>query len=263
MRQRPLVLCLLATLCAVTLSTRALAQETTGTIIGTVTDGSGAVLPGVTVVLKHIGTGQTIERVTNDQGQYTAPLLPIGAYEVTFTLSGFEQRVVRGVSLSVNDRIVIDAALSVGGVSEVIEVTGTQAVQPTAALQTLIGSERVQELPLNNRSFVQLATLAPGVSNDLTDEVGTGLEHGEPVDQRRAERRELARGRRQQRGRGQQHHAPQHADARGRFRNSRSSRRATPRVEAARSLGGIVNVVTKSARTASRAAVTSSSATTG
>ena len=151
------------------------AQETTGTIIGTVTDDSGAVLPGVTVVLRHTGTGQTSERVTNTEGFYTAPLLPIGTYEATFTLSGFQPRTVRGIALSVNDRIVIDAKLSVGGLSEVIEVTGTQTVQPTAALQTLVGSQQVQELPLNNRNFAQLATLAPGVSNDLSDEVGVGL----------------------------------------------------------------------------------------
>ena len=88
MRQRPLVICLLATLCAASFATRAAAQETTGTIIGTVTDGSGAVLPGVTVVLKHTGTGQTIERVTNEQGQYTAPLLPIGAERAARRLSG-------------------------------------------------------------------------------------------------------------------------------------------------------------------------------
>ena len=106
MRQRPHVFCLLAFLCAIALPTRAAAQETTGTIIGTVSDGSGGVLPGVTVVLKNMATGQTIERVTNEQGQYTAPLLPVGTYEVTFTLTGFEQRVVRGVALSVNDRIV-------------------------------------------------------------------------------------------------------------------------------------------------------------
>src|SRR5262245_18689811 len=111
MRQHPLVFCLVAALCASTVSTRAFAQETTGTIIGTVTDGSGGVLPGVTVVLKHVGTGHTIGRVTTDQGQYTAPLLPIGQYEVTFTLAGFEQRIVRGVSLSVNDRIVVDATM--------------------------------------------------------------------------------------------------------------------------------------------------------
>lgn len=151
------------------------AQETTGTIIGTVTDESGAALPGVTVVLRLTTTGQTFERVTNTAGAYTAPLLPNGSYDITFSLAGFQQRVVRGVSLSVNDRLVVNARLAVGGVTEVVEVVGAGSVQPTAALQTLIGSAQVQELPLNNRNFAQLATLAPGVSNDLPDEVGVGL----------------------------------------------------------------------------------------
>jgi len=151
------------------------AQETTGTILGTVTDNTGAALPGVSVVVRHLGTGQTLERVTSPDGFYTAPLLPIGEYELTFTLTGFQQRVVRGIKLSVNDRFVVDVAMSVGGVSEVVEVVGAESVQPTAALQTLVDSRQVQELPLNNRNFVQLATLAPGVSHDLADEVGVGL----------------------------------------------------------------------------------------
>jgi hypothetical protein len=154
---------------------RVAAQETTGTIIGTVTDESGGVLPGVTVVLRHVATGQTTERVTSVDGNYTAPLLPVGAYELTFTLAGFQPTVIRGVTLSVNDRLRIDTRLTVGGINEVVEVTSTTSVQPTAALQTLVGSAQVQELPLNNRNFVQLATLAPGVSNDLPDEVGVGL----------------------------------------------------------------------------------------
>ncbi len=160
------------------------AQETTATIIGTVTDESGGSLPGVTVVLKHLGTGQTFQRVTSAEGLYTAPLLPIGEYEITFTLSGFQSRVVR-VRLSVNDRIPIDVKMVVGGVSEVVEVIAASTVQPTASLQTTIGSRQVTELPLNNRNFVQLATLAPGVSNDLSDEVGVGLAStGKPLDQR-------------------------------------------------------------------------------
>lgn len=152
------------------------AQETTATIVGLVTDASGGVLPGVTVVVKQVGTGRTFERITSETGLYTAPLLPVGEYEVTFTLTGFQPLTVKGVRLSVNDRIQIDGKLSVSGVSEVVEVTaGQQFVQPTPALQSLVGSTQVQELPLNNRNFAQLATLAPGVSSDLSDEVGVGL----------------------------------------------------------------------------------------
>ncbi len=174
MRQRlPFLLAILC--CTLTVAAPAAAQETTGTIIGAVTDESGGALPGVTITLKHLGTGQTFDRVTSGEGLYTAPLLPIGDYEITFALSGFQSRVVRGVSLRVNDRIVVDAKLAVGGVSEVVEVTGRTFVQQSSAVQNLVDSTQVQELPLNNRNFAQLATMAPGVSSDLSDEVGIGL----------------------------------------------------------------------------------------
>jgi len=100
----------------------------------------------------------------------------VGDYEVAFTLSGFQTSTVKGISLHVNDRVEVNGKLSVGGVAEVVEVTAAQQfVQPTPALQSLVDSKQVQELPLNNRNFVQLATLAPGVSSDLPDEVGIGL----------------------------------------------------------------------------------------
>lgn len=154
----------------------AFAQETTATITGIVTDESGGVLPGVTVTIKETRTGRSFEFVTTETGAYTAPLLPVGDYEITFSLSGFQSQTLRGFRLSVNDRVTINGKLSVGGVAETIEVTaGATLVQQSPALQSLVGSTQVQELPLNNRNFVQLATLAPGVSSDLPDEVGIGL----------------------------------------------------------------------------------------
>jgi hypothetical protein len=151
------------------------AQETTGTILGIVADQTGAVLPGATVLLRHLGTGRTMEVVSNDVGQFTASLLQPGAYEVTFSLSGFQPFVVKGIELHVNDRLEVNGKLGVG-VSETVQVEATtQSLQPTPALQNLMGAKQVQELPLNNRNFVQLATLVPGVSSDLSDEVGVGL----------------------------------------------------------------------------------------
>lgn len=151
------------------------AQETTATVIGTVTDESGAVLPGVTVALRHVATGRSFESVTSTEGGYLVTLLPIGGYEITFTLSGFQPRQVRGVTLAVNDRVQIDVTLATGGVSEVVEVTGRLLPQATTSVQSLIDSRQVQELPINNRNFAKLAELAPGVSSDLADEVGVGL----------------------------------------------------------------------------------------
>ena len=174
MRQWCLIACCYIGLLAV-LPAPASAQETTATITGTVTDQSGGVLPGVTVSAKHVATGRAFEAITNAEGNYLVTLLPIGNYEVTFTLSGFRSRMVQGVTLAVNDRVKIDSTLSTGGVSEVVQVTGRALPQTTTAVQELIDSTRVQELPINNRNFAKLAELAPGVSSDLADEVGVGL----------------------------------------------------------------------------------------
>ena len=77
---------------------------------------------------------------------------------MTFTLTGFQTTTVKGISLHVNDRLEVNGKLTVGGLAEVVEVTAAQQfVQPTPALQNLIDSKQVQELPLNNRNFVQLA----------------------------------------------------------------------------------------------------------
>ena len=89
---------------------------------------------------------------------------------------GFRPVTLKNIDLHVNDRLKLDGHLSVGGVAESVEVTAGQSlVQPIAALQSTMTSTQVKELPLNNRNFVQLATLAPGVSSDLADEVGVGL----------------------------------------------------------------------------------------
>jgi hypothetical protein len=152
------------------------AQEITATIAGTVTDQSGAPLPGVSVIAKNLGKGVTTEAVTSTTGRYTLPYLINGDYEITFTMSGFKTHVARNITLHVNDRLEVGASLGVQGVTETVEVNASaQLIQPSPAVQNLMGSTQVQELPLNNRNFVQLATLVPGVSSSLSDEVGIGL----------------------------------------------------------------------------------------
>jgi Carboxypeptidase regulatory-like domain/TonB dependent receptor len=154
----------------------ALAQETTATITGVVTDQTGAALPGTGIIAQSVSQGFVKEAVTSMSGAYTVPFLPVGDYEVTFTLSGFQTFVARGIRLHVNDRLTVNAALRVEGQQETLEVTAAdQIIQPRAAVQSLMGPVQVQELPLNNRNFVQLATLVPGVTSSLSDEVGIGL----------------------------------------------------------------------------------------
>ena len=154
---------------------RAGAQEITATIAGAVVDQTGGILPGVTITFRHVATGRVVEETTGSEGVYFVSGLPIGDYEITFTLAGFQSRTVRGVKLAVNDRLRIDATMATGGVSEVVEVTGQILPQATTSVQKLIDARQVQELPINNRNFAKLAELAPGVSSDLADEQGFGL----------------------------------------------------------------------------------------
>lgn len=141
------------------------AQETTGTILGALVDQTGAVLPRVKVVITSVDTGRIREVVTNNAGQYSASL-QVGNYEISFLLPNFQPFTARGISLHVNDRLQVNGKLVAGAV-ETLTVTAERLVQPTATVQYLVSRTAVQELPLLNRTFVQLATLVPGVSSDL------------------------------------------------------------------------------------------------
>src|SRR5436190_6272142 len=141
MRRLGLTMLLAAALCAA-----ASAQETTGTITGTTTDQTGAVLPGVTVTIKNTDTGMSRSVVTNASGAYTASLLPIGAYEVVFELQGFQNVTVKNVTLHVNDRLQLDGRMSVSGLAESVQVTAASSyVQPIAALQSTMTQMQVKE----------------------------------------------------------------------------------------------------------------------
>lgn len=166
--------CMALSLC---LTAAATPQETTGTITGVVTDQTGAILPGATVSIRNVGTGLTRQLVALGSGRYTAPLLPPGTYEVAFSLPGFKPYTAKGIVLHVNDRLEVAAVLGVSEFETSVEVTAAgPLIQQTPAVQNLMGSTQVTELPLNNRNFAQLTTLVPGVSSDLDDEAGVGLD---------------------------------------------------------------------------------------
>jgi Carboxypeptidase regulatory-like domain/TonB dependent receptor len=157
-------------------ASRLTAQETTGTITGVATDQTGAVLPGVSVTVKNVGTGLTRPLITSEAGRYIASFLPVGSYEITFELSGFQPYTARNINLHVNDRLEVNGTLALGEQAVTVEVTAASLiVQATPAVQNLMGPTQVTELPLNNRNFMQLATLVPGVVSSLADEVGVGL----------------------------------------------------------------------------------------
>lgn len=155
----------------------AFAQETTGTINGTVKDTTGAVVKGATITITDEGKNVVVRTVeTGDEGGYSAPALPVGIYKVTVEATGFKKSEQTNVKLDVNARRTLDVELEAGRLEEVVTVeadpVAVEMTSPQAA--TVINGDQVRELSINNRNFVQLVTLAPGVTNDLDDLVFTG-----------------------------------------------------------------------------------------
>src|SRR5262245_29416301 len=143
----------------------AVAQTTTGRIVGTVRDESGALIPGVEITVRNPATGLTRVVLTTELGNYVVPLLPPAVYEVEASLTGFRREVRRGVTLQVDMVGTIDFTLKVGAVSEVLDVTADAPLvqSETATLGQVMDSRKVTELPLNQRHFMALTTLAPGI----------------------------------------------------------------------------------------------------
>src|SRR5438094_8931938 len=100
-----------------------LAQISTATILGTVKDTSGALVPGVSITVKHTESGLTRSVVSGERGAYNVPLLPVGAYEITTTMPGFKQQVRTGINLVVGQEAVVDLTLEVGANYEQVPVT--------------------------------------------------------------------------------------------------------------------------------------------
>ncbi len=145
------------------LAVSAAGQSTTGTITGTVSDVTGAVLPGVEVTVTNVGTNLTRSLITNESGLYTAPQLPLGNYRVEALLPGFQTAVRSGITLNVDQRARIDLVLEVGQVTEVVEVTAEAPLIQTedSSIGTVIDQQKVTELPLNGRNFESLVLLVP------------------------------------------------------------------------------------------------------
>lgn len=160
------------------LSATGLGQELAATLTGTVTDSSGAVVAGATVVVHSEETGADVRSVTtNDTGSFNITNLPAGRYTVTVGNSGFQTFVAKEVILNVAEKRTLDVKLVTGKVSEQMVVTAENIqIQTTTAEESgTVTGEQVRELALNNRNFEQLILLQPGVANQLPDKVGFGL----------------------------------------------------------------------------------------
>jgi hypothetical protein len=153
-------------------------QATNGSIEGTITDASGAVLPGVTVTVTQAETGAERTVVTNDKGLYRAPLLPLGTYTVKAELQGFKTFQQTGVRVSVGETAVVNAAMSVGEVSETISVSAADAPALDPAridVGHTMSSTEVHNLPLVARNPYNFALVQPGVTG--TENVEFGVPH--------------------------------------------------------------------------------------
>ncbi len=155
------------------------AQTFRGTILGNVTDSSGAAIVGATVTIKNTDTGLVRTVTTSEDGSYSAPELPIGNYSVTVGMSGFKSGVVSGIRVEVSSERRADVTLQTGEVSQRIEVTGDSLPQVESTDNTLGGiieSKVVTSLPVNGRDYQKLIFLVPGVTgspDQITDSPGS------------------------------------------------------------------------------------------
>jgi len=163
--------------------TRLAAQGTTATILGTVTDSTGATIPGAAVQVKNVGTGQVQTIQTDAAGRFRVPDLPVGNYEVQATREGFATVVHKGITLTVGSENVVDFSLAVGQTQQTVTVEGgvTQVETTNAAVGQLTDTKQMRDLPLNGRNFESLIQGAPGVQSYYAGSSQTNMREGRDV----------------------------------------------------------------------------------
>lgn len=140
------------------------AQTITGAITGTVTDATGAIVPGVKITAKNVDTNITNSAVTNDSGVYSLLYLPVGNYAVTAENSGFKKSQIGPFKLEVNQTARVDFSMQVGDTSETVEVKDVAPILQTESTATgdTLTNTKLTSLPLNGRNFASLTLLIPG-----------------------------------------------------------------------------------------------------
>jgi hypothetical protein len=143
----------------------AFAQQTTGNVTGRVLDPQGAAVPGVSITAKSAATGFTRTEVSDPEGLYRLPSLPVGIYDITAELQGFTTVVNKGIEVNVAQTVTLDFQMKVAALAETVNVTGsTPLIQTTASgVGSVVDVKRIENLPLNGRQFANLAATVPGV----------------------------------------------------------------------------------------------------
>ncbi|MFN0172539.1 MAG: carboxypeptidase regulatory-like domain-containing protein [Bryobacteraceae bacterium] len=144
-----------------------LGQATEGTILGTITDPTGAVMPNTTVQVLNTGTGVTRTAATDASGEFVVTNLPLGTYQVSAEMKGFKKAVHPPVPITVKARVRVDMTLEVGEASQSIEVSGATALikTDTAEVGGVVSRQVLQDVPIFGRNFLALAALVPGTTN--------------------------------------------------------------------------------------------------
>jgi hypothetical protein len=147
---------------------------TSATLLGTVTDSGGAVIPNASIQVKNVGTDQAQQVTTDAQGRYTVPDLPVGNYEAQASAQGFQTVVRRGITLTVGQQGVVDFSMMVGQSQQTITVEAqvTQVDTSSTAVASYVEQKQINDLPLNGRNFTDLVTLIPGVAGG--SQIGNG-----------------------------------------------------------------------------------------
>ena len=146
--------------------TAVLAQSTIGSVNGTISDTTGAVVPGTSVTLSNAGTGVEVTTQTNASGFFVFVNVQPGNYDLVAEQTGFKTVLLPTFNVGVNQTVTQNLSLEVGDVTETIEVMAQaeQLQQSTSELGTVIGVKAIEDLPLNGRNFTQLLTLTPGAT---------------------------------------------------------------------------------------------------
>src|SRR5438874_8055052 len=172
LRALPFWLCVLLVALALPLASRA---QDTGYISGTVTDKSGAAVAGAEVVLTNVGGSLTRTTTTNTDGAYVLAALPGDTYNLLITAKGFQKYSVQKIVLNVAEKARIDVQLTVGAVTETVEVTGEAVAQvetTSSDLSSTITGKQIDNLVMNGRNFTQLVNIAPGVVSQTGQDEG-------------------------------------------------------------------------------------------
>lgn len=157
------------------------AQEVTGSIVGRVLDAAGAPVPSATVRVRSTERGAVVRTLSSDtDGAFVATLLPIGFYAIEVEASGFKRLTQSGIELHVGEKLTFSLRLEVGDLAQqiTVEADAAQVQLQNASSEGLVSGTEVRELSLNNRNYIQLLQLMPGVtSTATTDELYIGLQN--------------------------------------------------------------------------------------